>query len=60
MIQSPEVIKVNKLKVPSNNTSVLLDRLKKATIRGKGRRVLGEKGNGMAGEGNMIWYWVGN
>jgi hypothetical protein len=54
------------LKCPSQNTSVLLGREKKAIKSGEGGREggrergrnLGGKMEGVGGEGNLIWYWV--
>jgi len=57
--QSTELRKVNKLKGPSEDTSVPLGREKKATTVGEGGRGLRGKGDGEGGEGNVIWYWVG-
>jgi DNA-binding beta-propeller fold protein YncE len=55
-IQSMELRMINKLKVPSEDSSVTLGREKKTTTREGGKdlevKVVG-------GKGNMIWYWVG-
>jgi len=50
-------INVNKLKRPSENTSVPLGMEKKVTTRKKGGGIWEGKGTA-EGEGNMIWYWV--
>jgi hypothetical protein len=42
-MRSTEFKRLNKLKCPSKNTSVLFGREKKAIISGEGRRNLGEK-----------------
>jgi hypothetical protein len=51
-----ELRMINKLKVPSEDSSVTLGREKKTTTREGGKdlevKVVG-------GKGNMIWYWVG-
>ena len=52
-IQSTEFKKVNKLRCPSENTSVPLGREKKAITNGEGGTW-----EGIGGEGNLIWYWV--
>jgi hypothetical protein len=61
-MQSIELKKVNKLKCPSENSSVLLGREKKAITDGEGGRDLGRKVDvGEGGErrkGNLTWYWV--
>jgi hypothetical protein len=51
----PTDLKVNKLKCPSEDTSVQIGREKKVITSGKGGRNLGGKGGG---ERNLIWYWV--
>ena len=62
-IQSTELKMVNKLKCPSEDSSVLLGREKIAFTRGDGERGTwkgkwtGWGGRGR-GEGNLIWYWV--
>jgi hypothetical protein len=58
--QSTELKKVNKLKCPSEDTSVPLGREKKANTSREGGRDLGQKveGGEWGGEGNLIWYWV--
>ena len=57
-IQSTELKKINKLKGPSEDASVLLGREKKPSTRGIGgtweRKKMGE-----CGDGNMVRYWVG-
>jgi hypothetical protein len=62
MIQSIELKKLNKLKCPSEDVSVLLGREKKAITSGKGGWDLGGKADRVEGqwgiEGNLIWYWV--
>jgi hypothetical protein len=64
MIQSTEFKKLNKLKCPSEDTSVLLGKEKKAISSGEGGRNLGEKVDRVGGQwgeevgGNLIWYWV--
>ena len=52
-IQSTELKKINKLKCPSEDTSVLLGRVKKAITSGEG-------GSDLRGkvDGGVIWYWV--
>ena len=58
-IQSTELKKINKLKCPSEDSSVLLGRENKATSKW-GEREGSGKGRGWGREeGNMIWYWVG-
>jgi hypothetical protein len=62
MIQSTQLKKVNKLKGPSENPSVPLEREKKAITSGEGREEPGRESGldvaGWVGEGNLIWYWV--
>jgi hypothetical protein len=50
-IQYTELKKLNKLKCPSENSSVLLGREKKAITSGEGRRDLGGKVEGVGGSG---------
>ena len=60
-IQSTELKKLNKLKCPSEDISVLLERERKAITSGERGRVMGEKVDrvGESGvESNLIWYWV--
>jgi hypothetical protein len=61
-IQSTELKKFNKLKCPSEDASVPLERGKKTIIRGEGGTELRGKVNRgrrkWGGEGNLIWYWV--
>jgi hypothetical protein len=72
-IQSTELKKINKLKCPSVDTSVLLGRQKKAITSRKGGRETGREGGTWegkwtlggggeevesGGEGNLIWYWA--
>jgi hypothetical protein len=54
-IQSSELKKVNKLKGPSEDTSVLLGREKKAITRAEGGT---ERESGHGGRGIMMWCWV--
>ena len=53
-IQSTELKKVNKLKCPNEDASVLLGREKKAITIGKQKWMR----EGVGGEGNLRWYWV--
>ena len=61
-IQSIEFKMLNKLKCPSEDTSIPLGREKKSITSGEGGKVLGGKVYRVVGEwgvqGNMIWYWV--
>ena len=57
-IQSTEFKRLNKLKCPSEDTSVPLGREKKAITSGKGGRDLGGKVNGQ-GVGRLIWLGEG-
>jgi hypothetical protein len=56
-IKSTELKRVNKLKCPSEDTSIPLGREKNAITSGEGRRNLGEKVNGANYGVNLIWYW---
>jgi hypothetical protein len=57
MIQSIEFEKVNKLKGPSEDTSVSLWKEKKAITSGEKGCRLGGKVNGSGeGKGNLTWY----
>jgi hypothetical protein len=58
--KATELKKVTKLKYPSEDASVPLEREKKAITSGEGGRDLGGKWVGWEVEerGNLIWYWV--
>ena len=57
MIQSTELKKVKKQKVPSDNVSISLAREKKTITGGRGRQVHGwQRGQGRE-KGNIISYW---
>ena len=57
-IQSTEFKRLNKLKRPSENTSVPLGREKKAIMSGERGRNLRGKVDKEWGRGNLICYWV--
>jgi hypothetical protein len=58
-IQSTELKRINKLKGPSEDSSVPLGWEKETITRWECGRDLGEKVDGEVEEGNMMCYWVG-
>ena len=59
-LQSTVLKKVTKLKGPSEDASVLPGSEKKSNYKGAREGGTWErKGTGRKGDGNMIWYWVG-
>jgi hypothetical protein len=55
---STNLKKIQQAECPSEDTSILLVRVKKVITSGEGGRDLGRKEGREGGrEGNLIWYW---